>query len=866
MSYDINGNIYVVGWSEVYDFPVVDPGGGAYVVTNPQYGYAQVLFISQFNASNQLIWSTRIEGNDYDPTARVCTDKLGNIYIAGDARSTNYPLLNAGGYFSNNNTSVITRFNPARQITWSTRFPSPFTMSGLTTDNNNNLYVVADRRIAKFDTNTQEVFERSVITNQMHFWKNIIYDSTHDQLQLLGIMNDIYFGFLTINTPCNGSFFHNGLPPRLFNSATGPIFATMTRDGSFSYLSLADWVAEYYQLLTMTVDSNGDPIYLFGDNQNGSSFPNPQLTTPGNGAYFDTYCAQYGSALLLKLTASESINVTVQIIPGTNCNCNASATASVQCGTSPYTYLWSNGSTNVTTTGLCPGYNWLKVTDANNISKTVTLNIPYPPGSVTSIIPVVNPENCNKANGSISVQSILGGTGPFTYSLDGISYQPGTQFIGLTAGNHILRVKDAGGCVYNDTITLGNIPGPSNVLYTIKKRSCVSDDGQIVISNVQGGVGPYNYTLNGTVTTTNTTGIFNNLPAETYQLQLADTAGCTIMKPIILAKAAPPTDAFYNTGNDHCNMTIGLIQPGNVVGGQSPFTFSVDSFSFVSGVINNLSAGNYSYFVRDVNGCVLKKSPIVITNVEAPSSVNFNVNNAYCGKLTGSIAINSVTGNSPSYVYAVDDSVYQASGLFSSLQPGDHKLFVKDNFGCIYSQAFKINFKTTPKISLMPRDTTVCYGTQSLLSLVGDINQIKSVTWNISNQRNVALINASKQTDVIVNIVDSNSCTSTTTSIIRVKACNRPEKCIEIPTAFTPNKDGYNDLLRPLINGCKVESINFQIFNRYGQLIYETQKEGDGWDGYYQGEAQPAGGYAYICTYFIEGVHLLKKGTFMLIR
>ena len=585
MSYDINGNIYVVGWSEIYDFPVVDPGGGAYVVNNPQYGYAQVLFISQFNSNNQLTWSTRIEGNDYDPQARVSTDKLGNIYIVGDARSTNYPLLNAGGYFLNSGNSVITRFNPARQITWSTRFPSSFSMGDLTTDDDNNLYVVADKRILKFDAATQQVFQKSVPTTQMHFWKRICYDPVHDQIQLLGIMNDFYFGFPTINTVCNSSFFNDGISPHNYSSATGPIFATITRYGDFSYLSLVDWVAEYYQYFEITIDGNGDPVYIFGENKNGFSFPNPQLTNPGNGAYFDNFCAAAGSALLLKLTASESLLITTQVTPANGCSCDGSATASTQCGTAPYTYLWSNGATSATATGLCPGNYWVKVTDAHNLSKTINVSIPYPSGSVTSIIKSVIPENCNKANGRITIQSILGGTSPFTYSLDGITYQTAVQFVGLASGNYILRVKDASSCVYNDTILVSNIAGPSNTSFTIKKRSCIADDGQVAISNVQGGVGPYKYTLNGPVTSTNNTGFFNNLPVGTYQLQVADTAGCSITKTITVDKATAPSDVVYTTSSDHCNLNIGVIQPGNVVRDNCLSFFQCDSISFVAGLL-----------------------------------------------------------------------------------------------------------------------------------------------------------------------------------------------------------------------------------------------------------------------------------------
>ena len=138
--------------------------------------------------------------------------------------------------------------------------------------------------------------------------------------------------------------------------------------------------------------------------------------------------------------------------------------------------------------------------------------------------------------------------------------------------------------------------------------------------------------------------------------------------------------------------------------------------------------------------------------------------------------------------------------------------------------------------------------------------------WNIPSQGKSAIVKVSQGIKVIVNILDTNNCATTVSSIIKVKSCNTPAKCIEIPIAFTPNKDGTNDKLRPLVNGCRIETINFQVFNRYGQLVFETLKTGEGWDGLYQGLAQPGGVYTYFCDYTAEGVRLQKKGAFILIR
>jgi gliding motility-associated-like protein len=869
MSFDINGNIYIVGWSQMWGFPVVDPGGGAYMANTQSFGAAQVLFISQFNSNCQLTWSTRIEGNDYDPYARVCTDNLGNIYIGGQTRSTNYPLVNAGGFFDANSFgSVITRFNAMRQMTWSTYFPGAFSLADITTDDSCNLYVVADKRIIKFNSNTQWVFQKTVNSTRMHFWKKIMYDPFNDQIQILGIMNDNYFGFPTQNTACNGSFFNNGISPHTFPNATGPIFATIDHAGNFSYLSLVDWVYEYYDYSEMTIDPQGNPIYLFFDQQNGYSAPNPQLTNPGNGAYFDQSCCYQSngnkSALLLKLHTSELLLDTVLTAP-VACNCDGSAEVVPLCGQAPFTYLWSNGITGTVANGLCPGNYWVKVTDATNLSKTLYINIPYPPGSISAINTTVIPENCNQSNGSINVQLVQGGILPYTFSIDGITYTTSSQFVGLDSGSHIIRVRDGNGCVFLDTILLSRISGPTNASYNIKEKSCIADDGSLQILNVQGGVGPYQYSLSGNGT--NETGIFTNLSAGSYQLMVTDTAGCSLLKPVLIPMANPPNEALYLSIDDHCSQGMGQLQINNVTGGTAPYTFSIDSINFLPGSINSLNAGTYSLFVKDSNGCVLTKPEIVIGNITGPTTIAYNSIQAYCGKLTGELTVTRVQGGSGSYQYSLDNGPYSMNGNFTGIQPGNHTVYIRDAFNCVYSQNISIDFKPIADIKILPQDTTICYDETINLVLAGDITQLQSSLWSIPSQGSSAVIKVIEKKEVYVVVRDNNNCIIRDTAIINVKTCSPPERCVVIPTAFTPNNDGKNETMGPITNGCRIKSIEFFVYNRWGQLVFKTKDLINRWNGVVNGIAQSTGVFVFVCNYITDdGISRTQKGVFTLIR
>ncbi|MBA2562863.1 MAG: gliding motility-associated C-terminal domain-containing protein, partial [Chitinophagaceae bacterium] len=87
-----------------------------------------------------------------------------------------------------------------------------------------------------------------------------------------------------------------------------------------------------------------------------------------------------------------------------------------------------------------------------------------------------------------------------------------------------------------------------------------------------------------------------------------------------------------------------------------------------------------------------------------------------------------------------------------------------------------------------------------------------------------------------------------------------------IPTAFTPDKNGLNDVFRPIPIGMKTITY-FRVYNRWGQLMFSSSTKGKGWDGTISGKPQDAGVYVWM----IEGIDYLdnkivKKGSVILIR
>ena len=94
-----------------------------------------------------------------------------------------------------------------------------------------------------------------------------------------------------------------------------------------------------------------------------------------------------------------------------------------------------------------------------------------------------------------------------------------------------------------------------------------------------------------------------------------------------------------------------------------------------------------------------------------------------------------------------------------------------------------------------------------------------------------------------------------------------PSCVLDVPNAFTPNSDGHNDFLYPL-NAVKAVNLEFEVFNRWGQLVYRTNDWKKGWDGRFNGQPQPTGTYVWMLRYTDRdtGKQIFRKGTAVLIR
>lgn len=157
-------------------------------------------------------------------------------------------------------------------------------------------------------------------------------------------------------------------------------------------------------------------------------------------------------------------------------------------------------------------------------------------------------------------------------------------------------------------------------------------------------------------------------------------------------------------------------------------------------------------------------------------------------------------------------------------------------------------------------DSSICAGEKILLKLN---RSFVSYNWN-NGASSAATFEASSPGLYKVLVTTADGCRGTDSIVVTAKHCISG---LYIPNAFTPNSDRTNDVFRPVFS-LKPALYEMNIFNRYGQLIYQTRDVEKGWDGKYRGMPQNTGGFVYQVRFALAAGAIIEKrsGTFLLIR
>lgn len=364
-----------------------------------------------------------------------------------------------------------------------------------------------------------------------------------------------------------------------------------------------------------------------------------------------------------------------------------------------YTYKWfkQNDNTLVSTSknlaSQRAGKYYQIITSETGCSKqSEIIEIKQPDKLEFSFIEVQNAGCKGESNGLIDVY-VSGGTPNYSYLVNSISKGNTSKFLNLSKGNYQIDVTDVNSCTIDTVILISDIEIKTQVL-NVKEISCKdASDAQISVSS-SGGAN-YSYYLNGV----NYNAVSNfKVGVGSHNIYSIDNAsGCysdTVLVPINNKAELKATPILLDSSA--CNKNIGKIT-ANVTGGSGAYNVKWVNLKN-NGVVtdlNNLYAGNYKIEVEDKYALSCKTSAtITVPERLSPNITGFTLlKDAWCNKKTAKVKVN-VSGGTPSYSYAWNDSKSQTTVIADSLRAGSYNVEVTDIYGCSDNESITLNNKT----------------------------------------------------------------------------------------------------------------------------------------------------------------------------
>jgi hypothetical protein len=343
--------------------------------------------------------------------------------------------------------------------------------------------------------------------------------------------------------------------------------------------------------------------------------------------------------------------------------------------------------------GLPAGNHFVVVRDGSGCQNTVSGVITSAGGPIIGSLTAQNVSCHTGSDGSITVVNVTGGTGSLLYSKNGVNFQASNVFTMLSAGNYIIQVKDANGCLDTAAKTILQ-PNGFTVVANATNVLCHGYPAGSVQILASGGAGFFAYSLNNGLNYQSGS-IFSNLYAGQYTVLIKDAANCvatqlfTITEPTAIQIHTSLLDvSCYGVNDGEINVSAN--------GGIAPYQYSINSLPFSpSPNFVNLSGDVfYEVHVRDSNNCV----STVYRFINEPSLIQMNPlqTNVSCyGGNNGAINL-TVTGGVSPYSFLWSDQTIGSAN--TNLSEGIISVQVMDQNGCNGNMNFTISQPTSPLV------------------------------------------------------------------------------------------------------------------------------------------------------------------------
>jgi gliding motility-associated-like protein len=541
--------------------------------------------------------------------------------------------------------------------------------------------------------------------------------------------------------------------------------------------------------------------------------------------------------------ASSSFSILGQLDTPTAGITNNSGTTILTCtttsiiveGTGGTSYSWSGGlGSTAGATITTPGSYTITATGANGCADTelinITQDITAPTAGITNNTGT-NELTCNTV--SISVTA----TGGVSYNWSsGLGSTVGAT---ITApGTYTVTATGENGCSDTEVINVISNTTASQPDVITEQPTCASPTGSITVISVLSA--NYQFSIGGVYQSGN---LFSGLSPGTYEVTSMDVSnGCISPATAIVINPLPssPVISLVNQENISCSgFNDGQIEV-SVSDGLAPYNQSWSPNVGVGLSVGNLTSGDYIFTVTDANGCSVSETFTI--NQPALLEVSAIVTDVECGSSLGSIET-TVTGGTGPFTYAWSPNG-QVTPNLSNLLSGNYSVAVTDANGCVVGGDYAVDLIGSLTLSIDPDVASILEGDTVELLASGATSYVWTPATGLScNDCPNPIARPLTTTTYFVTGTDPNTgCEGYTSMTIFVEQiCD----AFFAPNIFSPSEDGPDENNTLCIAGECILELNYQVFNRWGELVFETTDNSVCWDGMYKGKPVGSGVYAY---------------------
>lgn len=530
--------------------------------------------------------------------------------------------------------------------------------------------------------------------------------------------------------------------------------------------------------------------------------------------------------------------IPVPLIKKENCSAADGAfTLSALGGTSPYTYTTFPGNIvgNVGS-GLSSGIYTVIISDAHNCIDTGSFFL----GNLSNVIVhalIVTPVKCyNVCDGKV-ILNVSNAASPITYSLSGMPTTTNNVIGNICAGFYLVKVTDANGCPGFDTI---NFPTPPVFTYSASGPSpiCIGKSAQLK-GYATGGTGTLTYLWNPGPITGATVNV-EPVVTTTYSLNVYDSQGCTQAPYEVTVSVNPKISINVNASNSGiCPGSTAQITP-TVTGGDGNYSYLwlPGNSHGASIFVENITIPTYTLTVEDGCGTPKETKEITIKLHPVIQPTYRQIGQGGCAPYC--VTFINTTPQSKNAIWNYGDRPFEQMGdttLYCYNKAGNYnlRLMVTDSNSCkatyTYTNAVQVLVRPEAGFATDPEVITLNESEDVLIRNMSDNATVYQ--WFVGgvpagSSRNIHY--SFRDTgcyDIKLIVENDQLCRdSSTRSICVFEGFN-----FYMPSAFTPNNDGLNDVLLPKGTGWLYDNYKFEVYNRWGHKIFSTADVHQGWDG-----------------------------------